>query len=247
MKTKMIGILAIAGLIAMAVFAGTAAANGVPWIKAHNWDHVYVHEFVTTEDVLADCFFGFRETEGTPARIYVVEYKDTWNVGDELVDVSGGFETVSCNAYGTIYKLVWPKPLDAGKYQLVLDMDKYGSGVYSKIPGYAETVYDPLWTFTVTGEPEPTPTIESSDSSGVKKDTFQPGESVSTIGSGYAASTNYNLYVVDDTAWSDGMAIPSRVAGTVTSVTTDSDGKISPHPTSIWASSVIGEYDIVVD
>ena len=32
MKTKMIGTLAIAGLIAMAVFVGTAAANGVAHI-----------------------------------------------------------------------------------------------------------------------------------------------------------------------------------------------------------------------
>ncbi|MCG7848510.1 MAG: hypothetical protein MIO93_04945 [ANME-2 cluster archaeon] len=43
----------------------------------------------------------------------------------------------------------WHATLVAGKYQLVLDMDEYGSGVYSEIPGYAESVYDPLGTFTV--------------------------------------------------------------------------------------------------
>ena len=66
------------------------------------------------------------------------------------------------------------------------------------------------------------------------------------IGSGYAASTTYDLYVVDDTIWIDGMAIPSRVSGTAMSVTTDGTGNI-PVGTIIWASSVIGNYDIVID
>jgi Tol biopolymer transport system component len=89
-------------------------------------------------------------------------------------------------------------------------------------------------------------TIESSDISGTEKDVFQPGESVYAIGSGYAASTTYDLYVVDDTIWTDGMAIPSRVSGTAMSVTTDGTGNI-PVETIIWVSSVIGKYDIVID
>jgi len=88
--------------------------------------------------------------------------------------------------------------------------------------------------------------IESSDVTGGIKDIFALGESVYAIGSGYAASTTYNLYVVNDTTWTDGMTIPTRVTGTETTVTTDVSGKI-PAGTLIWTSAVIGEYDIVVD
>ena len=52
--------------------------------------------------------------------------------------------------------------------------------------------------------------------------------------------------MVDDTIWTDGMAIPTRVPGTATSVTTDGIGSI-PAGTLIWSSSVIGKYDIVID
>lgn len=88
--------------------------------------------------------------------------------------------------------------------------------------------------------------VESSDVMGGIRDIFAPGESVYVIGGGYAASTTYNLYVVENTTWTDGMVIPARIAGTVTSVITDSSGDI-PAGTLIWASSVVGQYDIVVD
>jgi len=88
--------------------------------------------------------------------------------------------------------------------------------------------------------------IESSDVTGGIKDIFAIGESVYAIGSGYAASTTYNLYVVNDTTWTDGLGIPTRVAGTETTVTTDGYGKISAG-TLIWASATIGKYDIIVD
>jgi hypothetical protein len=89
-------------------------------------------------------------------------------------------------------------------------------------------------------------TVESADSSGGIKDIFQPGESVYAIGGGYDASTAYDLYIVVDTTWTDGMDIPDRVADTDTSVTTDASGNIAPG-TRIWTSSVQGKYDIVVD
>jgi len=89
-------------------------------------------------------------------------------------------------------------------------------------------------------------TVESADVSGATKDVFQLGESVYAIGSGYAPSTIYDLYVVEDTTWTDGMPIPPRVVGTETSVTTDAFGNI-PAGTLIWGAAVEGLYDIVVD
>jgi hypothetical protein len=89
-------------------------------------------------------------------------------------------------------------------------------------------------------------TIKSAYGSGTQNDIFQPGESVYATGSGYAASTTYNLYIVDDTTWTDGMLIPARIADTETSVTTDASGNI-PAGTLIWSVCVEGKYDIVVD
>ena len=93
----------------------------------------------------------------------------------------------------------------------------------------------------------PPTTVESTDVSGSTKDSFSPAESIYVTGSGYSASTTYNLYVVDDVAaWSYGMTIPSRFPGTETSVTTDASGNI-PAGTVAWTSAVLGQYDIVVD
>lgn len=88
--------------------------------------------------------------------------------------------------------------------------------------------------------------VESSDSDGNVLNIFQPGDRVYVIGSNYSSNKVYNLYVVDDTTWSDGMNIPQRVPGTVTTVTTDGSGNI-PKGTEIWSSAAIGKYDIVVD
>jgi parallel beta-helix repeat protein len=101
----------------------------------------------------------------------------------------------------------------------------------------------------VSFTPPTASTIESSDSSRTKKDTFQLGESVYAIGSGYplvdSTPGTFDLYVVADTTWTDNMPIPARVIGTAMSVTTDENGNIPV--TKIWTESVVGKYDIVVD
>jgi len=89
-------------------------------------------------------------------------------------------------------------------------------------------------------------TIEGCDSNGLEKDTFDLHETVFVNGSGYESSKTYNVYVVGDVAWTDGMAIPSRVPGTGHEAHSDSSGNIPPTP--VWSSPlVIGKYDIVVD
>ena len=96
------------------------------------------------------------------------------------------------------------------------------------------TVYRPL-------------SIESCDSNGAKKDTFGPSDDVYVNGSGYLPSTTYDIYVVEDVAtWTDGIAIPPRVPGTATSVSSDASGNIPP--TLVWTGPLVpGKYDIVVD
>ena len=87
--------------------------------------------------------------------------------------------------------------------------------------------------------------IESCRSDGVREDTFIVWDTVYAKGSGFAASTTYPIYVVSDVDWADGMAIPSRVTGSVTTVTSDALGGILA--TSVWPNAQLGKYDIVVD
>jgi hypothetical protein len=89
-------------------------------------------------------------------------------------------------------------------------------------------------------------TVESALEPGTPHDTFQIGDPVYAIGSGYAAGTGYNLYILKDQEWiGDGT---ESLAGAVitTPVTTNTSGSIAAG-TQIWDSCVKGTYDIVVD
>ena len=100
---------------------------------------------------------------------------------------------------------------------------------------------------TVTATFTETPkNIESCDSAGGKKDSFMIGDDVYGNGTGYLPQTTYDIYVVEDVTWVDGMAIPPRVPGTTTTVTTDANGNIPP--TLLWSNPLTpGKYDIIVD
>jgi uncharacterized repeat protein (TIGR02543 family) len=89
-------------------------------------------------------------------------------------------------------------------------------------------------------------TIESCDSTGTKKDTFVLSDKLYAAGNGYAASTTYDVYLVEDVTWVDGMVIPPRVPSTATTVTSDAAGDVST--TSLWNNPLVaGKYDILVD
>ena len=104
-------------------------------------------------------------------------------------------------------------------------------------------------TFRVTSPTPPPPppaTIESCDPTGMKKDSFDLTEDVYVNGSGYMPSTIYDMYVVNDVTWTDGMIIPSRVPGTPWVVASYIDGSMGP--INVWgAPLIIGKYDIVID
>jgi hypothetical protein len=157
----------IAGLIVMAVFAGTAAANGggVIYGSCALWNGEHRHNFTTTNNLYAWGDFGeYSYTYGNqpcPAgcggRIYVVEHKEIWTNGDALTDVSSdGYETVP---WGNLFfEMAWPKHLTAGTYDLILDLDVSGTENYyvwtniTNPTGCGEPyITDPIWTITVTG------------------------------------------------------------------------------------------------
>ena len=88
--------------------------------------------------------------------------------------------------------------------------------------------------------------IESCDTTGTKKDSFNVGEAVYVMGTGYTPSTIYNIYVVYDLDWTDKLAIPTRIPGTATQVSSDLSGNIPP--TEAWSlPQTLGKYDIMVD
>jgi hypothetical protein len=91
------------------------------------------------------------------------------------------------------------------------------------------------------------PTFESCMATGEQKDTFNLYEDVYMNGTGFLNSETYDLYIVEDVAtWTDGLPIPTRVPGTLTSIASDINGTIMP--TTVWSDpSIEGAYDIVID
>jgi hypothetical protein len=126
-----------------------------------------------------------------------------------------------------------------GTYNITVQMKGYVSS-----PTVTVYIYANMTTIQDFGL---VPFIESSNVTGNPKDTFFTTDEVYVIGHGYSPSTTYHLYVVEDSAtWTDGMAIPPRVNGTATTVSSDAGGYIPP--TLVWSDPlVIGKYDIVID
>jgi len=89
--------------------------------------------------------------------------------------------------------------------------------------------------------------IESCDSTGTKKNTFDTSEEIYITGTGFSPSTTYNIYVIEDvTTWVNGMTIPPRVPSTITSISLDNYGNIQV--TLLWIGQPVpGKYDVAVD
>lgn len=149
----------------------------------------------------------------------------TWNLGDMKYN----------EATAITYQV---RMIRCGSIQTNLDANV----TYLDWEGKPAAIQLPLPVVTV-----PCPTIESSDSAGNRKDTFNIDETVYVNGTGYAPFRTYALYIVEDVnAWTDGMSIPSRVPGTITAVSSSSLGNIVARIG--WNPPLIlGGFDIVVD
>jgi hypothetical protein len=148
-----------------------------------------------------------------------------WNLGDMKFDESTRIT----------YQIRMTHP---GQIQTNVDADIN----YRDWEGDPASIQLPLPIVTVLN-----PTIESCNSAGTRKDTFNISDNVYANGSGYAPSTTYDIYVVNDVVtWSDGMVIPSRVDATALTVISDGSGRVLP--AKVWNASLIpGRYDVVVD
>jgi hypothetical protein len=123
-------------------------------------------------------------------------------------------------------------------------------GVDAGIDNPITVIMDANHTLAAVFEEFPFPTqasIESCNSTGFRKDTFDLGEAVFVNGSGYSPSATYEFYFVDDVEiWMDGMVIPSRVLGTITEISSNMTGHIAP--TIVWNNpNILGKFDLLVD
>jgi len=134
---------------------------------------------------------------------------------------------LSCNVTDTVgikFQLYFPPTLNC----------YYPLGDKTQISTYADLSF-------------PAPLIESCSASGTEKNSFNLYEDVRANGSGFLPNATYDFYIVNDVGtWTDGMSIPTRVSGTATSITSDTNGIVLP--TMVWMDpSTVGAYDMLVD
>jgi hypothetical protein len=149
----------------------------------------------------------------------------TWNLGDLKYN----------EAAAITYQI---RMLRCGNVQTNLDADVD----YLDWEGKPASIQLPLPVVTV-----PCPSIESVDSDGIQTDVFNLSETMYVVGNGYSPLKNYVLHIVEDVnSWMDEMVIPSRVLGTVTTVSSNSLGNIMV--IAGWDPTLnLGKFDIVVD
>ena len=107
------------------------------------------------------------------------------------------------------------------------------------VPSYSETV---TAYYTVTTSQW----VQTCNNSGAPVSSFSTSEDVYVTGNGFQACATLDIYIVCHQAkWTNGETIPSRIAGTATTVTTEASGNIPP--TVVWTHNLApGSYDIVI-
>jgi hypothetical protein len=127
----------------------------------------------------------------------------------------------------------------------VPDIDAWGNSFIQWFTGETNSTITVTADGIYTAQYYAPASLESCDATGIKKDSFIIGETVYVMGTGYAPSKTYNLYIVADLNWTDKLAIPTRIPGTATNVTSDPSGNITA---AAWGPpTALGKYDIVLD
>jgi glucose/arabinose dehydrogenase len=92
----------------------------------------------------------------------------------------------------------------------------------------------------------PLQTIKTCNAQGNAKNTFNATGSVYVFGSGFPASSTFDISVVNDVvSWTNGMAIPTPLPTDTQSISSNSSGYIAV--TLLWSNATMGNYDIIVD
>jgi hypothetical protein len=178
-----------------------------------------------------------------------------------LWDITGGGVGITTDTEGNVIIAGWSKTImyDADGTELWRRI--YGGGYYKDgATGVATDAEDNVivtgyvWDgstnnyYTIKyGETTKTPTVTSSNATGIETNTFGLNENVYC----YAENLTPNdpavdIYVVQDKAWSVNDSIGSDVSGGIETVSTDDNGNIDV--TMIWPAQLTeGMYDIIID
>ncbi|NQE45193.1 hypothetical protein C5S31_04115 [ANME-1 cluster archaeon GoMg2] len=98
--------------------------GAVPYVVSSDDSGAERNTFELTQDVY--CYAG-NLPGSTDVRIYVVANQAVWNDGDELTDVSGGYETETTEGDGSIATTkIWNATLTEGEYDIVVDTKRNG-------------------------------------------------------------------------------------------------------------------------
>ena len=114
--------------INMGAYGSTNQASkspmATPYVVSCDDSGTEQNTFDLSEDVYC---FGGNLPASTSVDIYVVYNKDDWEGGDELSDVSGGYETETTGDDGSISTTqLWCSPLTQGSYDIVVDTNRDG-------------------------------------------------------------------------------------------------------------------------
>jgi hypothetical protein len=213
----------------------------------------------TSETPAGRTYMAYRITQSwTEMGVTWERYDGTnsWATSGGDYTTSGGASSIFPSSYGwmswdvTNIAKAWIETGEPNNGFLVKDDNE--SSFVGAIPQanfcsreWAESDKRPILEITYT---EPAPSIESavftSPSTWTATDTFNVGDDVCVIGSDFLPDTEYEVQVVNDVDWTDGMTIPAYIAKA--SVPTDYDGEIlDAYP--VWNDATTGKYDIIVD
>jgi hypothetical protein len=145
-------------------------------------------------------------------------------------DPSTAGEKDGADVNETVYFKIWDASLDRISYAVADGNTQWESGGDPKTVNLSAT------------------SGISADASGNQKDAFELAENIyGKAILALKATTQYDLYVVyDRSPWSDGDSIPSRLAESESSFTTDASGNMQAG-TLLYSSPAPGNYDIVID
>lgn len=124
----------------------------LPYVVSSDGSGTERNTFDLSENIY--CYAGNLPTS-TRVDSYVVNNKDDWEEGDELSDISGGYETETTGDDGIISTIqLWCSPLTQGSYDIVVDTNRDGEWNEGEpIDSWTTTGFEAIPEFTTIAIP----------------------------------------------------------------------------------------------
>ena len=210
----------------------------IPDVTACDANGTAKNFFRVSDDVYC---YGYALAANRSVDIYVVD-DGNWSADDVIPgDVSGGLETVTTDANGTVpLTMIWQATIPVGQYDIIVDVDQDG------YVDWNEPIDDNLEVgFSAV------PTVTSTDAYGTEKNAYSSGEDVYVKASELLSDTNYTIWIQPDPVLEgETLNVSADPSGSQEVVKTDSGGNVANM--LIWSNVPAGlleevHYDIVID